>query len=214
MRNRKLNEHLPLLWIALIPVLNIFYGVLNNGERTVRYLDTRVDEWIPFIPFWIVPYLLWYPFILIMLVVFFKQNKEAYYRVLTALCLGLIGCYIMFYFFQTGINRPAIEQSDWAHWLVGLVYATDGTYNCFPSIHVLTSYLMIRGTSLCASIGTTLRWVIALLSWSIIVSTVFVKQHVVLDIPGAIVLAELTLLLAGWLVTHWSARKQSALTRS
>lgn len=187
---RKLADYKPLLWILAIPVLNIFYGVLNHGNTTVRSLMISWDNYIPFIPAFIIPYILWYPFILAMLVAYFLKNKTTYYRTLLTLCLGLIASYITFFFYQTTVGRPVITETGLTYWLVNLIYQTDGPYNCFPSIHVLTSYLMLKGLSECKWPALA-KWTIIIASWTITASTVFVKQHVVLDIAGAIVLVEI-----------------------
>ncbi|MNU82214.1 Undecaprenyl-diphosphatase BcrC [compost metagenome] len=201
MMNR-LADYKPLLWILVIPVLNVFYGILNNGNGHVSSLVTVMDEQIPFVPAFIVPYLLWYPFVLIMLIVLFVKNARVYYRTLLALGLGLIACYLIYYFFQTTITRPQASGNGILLQLVRLVYEADGAYNCFPSIHVLTSYLMLKGMSDCNNFSRASRKIILTASWSVTISTVFVKQHVLLDIIGAIVLAELVYLAVGrWLAT-------------
>ncbi len=196
----KLRTFAPLLWILCIPALNIFYGVLNHGGANIRSLMTAFDERIPLIPAFILPYLIWYPFIFFMLILLFVKKRRAYYRTLTALCLGLISCYIIFYLFQTTIARPQIADHGWFSWLIRLVYQMDGPYNCFPSIHVLTSYLVLKGSNDCSNLSRISRMLIGITSWSIMISTVFVKQHVVLDIAGAIVLAEILIFAVGkWL---------------
>lgn len=90
----KLKAHTPLLWMLIIPVLNLFYRPLNNGEGPVSNLMTDLDKLIPFVPAFIVPYLLWYPFIIIMLIILCVNNKRAYYQTLLTQCLGLISCYL------------------------------------------------------------------------------------------------------------------------
>ncbi|WP_366295665.1 phosphatase PAP2 family protein [Paenibacillus sp. AN1007] len=77
--------------------------------------------------------------------------------------------------------------------LVQFVYSTDQPYNCFPSIHVLTSYLMLRGGRV---FNPTIRVYIASISLLIIISTVLVKQHVAADILGGILVGELCFRLA------------------
>ncbi|WP_082926782.1 phosphatase PAP2 family protein [Paenibacillus tuaregi] len=197
----KLAGYKALLWILAIPVLNVFYGILNHGNGNVSSLWTSWDDRIPFVPIFIIPYLLWYPFVLMMLVALFMKKASAYYRTLIALCLGLLVSYATFYFFQTMITRPDASGTGVFLWLVRLVYGTDGAYNCFPSIHVLTSYLMLKGMSECRDqFSRASRFFIQLLSWSVTISTVFVKQHVLLDIIGGIVVAEITFFAAGkWL---------------
>ncbi|MBA9087174.1 membrane-associated phospholipid phosphatase [Fontibacillus solani] len=191
MMNAKLRAYTPLLWILVIPVLNLFYGPLNHGEGIVSSLMTDLDKQIPFVPVFIIPYLLWYPFIIIMLIAFFLSNKRAYYLILLTQCLGLISCYLVYALFQTTVSRPSILEYGILYKLVAFVYNTDQPFNCFPSIHVLTSYLMIRGVSLCPKLSKLFRVVVYTCSWSIICSTLFVKQHVLLDIAGAIALVEI-----------------------
>ncbi|MCQ6557528.1 phosphatase PAP2 family protein [Paenibacillus mendelii] len=186
----KIAGLLPLLWLLAIPVLNLFYTILNHGETNVRSLVTGLDERIPFVPAFIIPYVIWYPFIITMLIVLFLKNRRTYYRTLLTLCLGLITCYIIYYFYQTTVGRPIITENGPLYGLVKLIYATDRPYNCFPSIHVFTSYLMLKGMSDCANWSRTARLGSTVISWTIIVSTLFVKQHVWLDIVGGIVVAE------------------------
>ncbi|BBH21661.1 hypothetical protein Back11_30060 [Paenibacillus baekrokdamisoli] len=181
--------------------MNICYGLLNHGGSDVASLMTDLDKQIPFVPAFIVPYVIWYPFIFTILIVLFVKSRRAYYRTLLTLCLGLIGCYIIYYFFQTTVPRPVITSQGVFDSLVQFIYNTDGPYNCFPSIHVLTSYLMIKGLAACTGLSRTSQWLITLTSWSIILSTLFVKQHVLLDLIGAILLSELlTLVVDKWLL--------------
>ncbi|TXK84956.1 inositol phosphorylceramide synthase [Paenibacillus sp. N3.4] len=208
----KLRTFARLLWILIIPVLNIFYGVLNHGGANVRSLMTALDERIPLIPAFIIPYLIWYPFVFVMLIVLFTEKRRAYYRTLITLCLGLVSCYIIFHLFQTSIHRPQITDHGWLSLLIRLVYQMDGPYNCFPSIHALTSYLILRGSNECLNLSRVSRLLIGITSWSIIISTVFVKQHVVLDILGAIVLAELLIFAVGkWFPSLVEAKPSNVL---
>ncbi|MBT2289369.1 phosphatase PAP2 family protein [Paenibacillus albidus] len=189
--SRSFQTYLPLLWILVIPVLNIFYGILNGNHGQVSSLMTDLDAAIPFVPGFIIPYLIWYPFIIFMLVVFCIKDKSVYYRILFTQCISLIVCYMIYYLFQTTVPRPLIPGEGVLYRLVNFVYSTDNPYNCFPSIHVLTSYLMIKGAAVCPGLYARARLVVNLCAWSIICSTLFVKQHVLLDAAGAIALVEI-----------------------
>lgn len=189
--NSKVKTYLPLLWILVIPVLNIFYAVLNQAHMPVYSLMTDLDAQIPFVPMFIIPYLIWYPFIIIVLFMLCIRERSVYYRTLLTQCLGLVACYIIFYLFQTTVERPTAMGTGIFEGLVNLVYSTDNPYNCFPSIHVLTSYLMIKGAMACASYPNWERTAVKVCAWMIIASTLFVKQHVLLDIAGAIAVVEL-----------------------
>ncbi|OPH61261.1 hypothetical protein BC351_15080 [Paenibacillus ferrarius] len=188
-KSSKLDTYFPLLWLLAIPFLNIFYGLLNNGSGNVGNLMTDLDHLIPFIPVFIIPYLFWYPFIFGMFILLFLKDRIVYYRSLIALCAGLISCYLIYAAYQTTVPRPPIIDDGWLTGLVKLVYATDKPFNCFPSIHVLTSYIVLKASYRC-SFERKARTAIFIAAWSIIISTLFVKQHALLDIAGAVLLTE------------------------
>lgn len=100
---------LSLLWLAAVPILNIFYGVLNHPGNHVYSLATPLISMIPFVPAFIIPYVLWYPFITGALIALAFKDKRTYFQTLIALCSGLVISYIFFALFQTAIERPNIE---------------------------------------------------------------------------------------------------------
>ncbi|PYI56559.1 inositol phosphorylceramide synthase [Paenibacillus flagellatus] len=195
MRN-KLIAGLPLLWLLAIPVLNVWYGILNRGGPNVGSLMTDLDYAIPFVPAFIIPYVLWYPFILFMFFVFFARNRPVYYRSLAAVCAGLVVCYIVYATFQTTISRPIVEQDGPIFAIVRTIYATDAPFNCFPSIHVFTCHVILKGSYSCG-LKKSVQWTIFVIAWAIIASTVLVKQHALLDVAGAILLSELLCFVFG-----------------
>lgn len=87
--------------------------------------------------------------------------------------------------------RPEIVGDGLLDRLVAAVYRFDEPYNCFPSTHVLTSYFMILAFRSSPAFGRGIRNAVTLISVTIILSTLFVKQHVLMDAAGAIALAEL-----------------------
>ncbi|WFR64657.1 phosphatase PAP2 family protein [Paenibacillus amylolyticus] len=90
--------------------------------------------------------------------------------------------------------------------MVDYIYRNDQPYNCFPSIHVLTSYLILRGTRL---FGRAIWAMTSTFSILIIVSTVLVKQHVIVDIAGGILVGELSYQLVGSTIHSFSSRVKS-----
>ncbi|WP_409344721.1 phosphatase PAP2 family protein [Paenibacillus sp. MBLB4367] len=203
----KLSANKPLLWMLAIPVLNLFYGVLNHGNNGAGSLATDLDAMIPFIPAFAVPYLLWYPFVFGMMFVFFFKNRQNYYRTLLTLCAGLLVSYATYAVYQTTVPRAAITENGFFEGLVRFIYSTDQPYNCFPSIHVLTSYLMIKGVTASRNFGLLTRASVGFFSWAIIASTLLIKQHVIMDAVGAIVLVELLFPLFGLFTGAYAARK-------
>lgn len=197
---------LSLLWLTAVPVLNIFYGLLNRPGDHVYSLATSLDHMIPFVPSFIIPYVLWYPFITGALIALAFKDRRTYFQTLIALCSGLVISYIFFALFQTTIERPNIQnENGFLYTMVSYIYNHDQPYNCFPSIHVLSSYLILRGARV---FGRTIWEMTSTLSILIIVSTVLVKQHVVADIAGGILIGEYCFRLAGIALISLSSSKK------
>lgn len=178
-----------LLWISTLLISNIFYGLLNNSNRGINSLVLNIDRSTPFIKEFIIPYIIWYPFILVFLVYICLKDKTTYYKTLISLNIGLIICYIIFYFYQTTVLRPELVGSDIFTKLVKIIYAHDEPYNCFPSVHVITTYIVMKGVNF-ASKKKPVLILSNTIGILIILSTIFVKQHVILDVIASIVLGE------------------------
>ncbi|WNB91342.1 phosphatase PAP2 family protein [Bacillus sp. NEB1478] len=189
---RLIKENILALCLLLsIPLLSIIYGVLNNGERGARQLITAVDHKIPFIEIFVVPYLLWYAFIFLMFVYLCVFDRAIYYKTLLSFCIGMLTCYAVYFFFQTTVPRPDLNGDGIITGMVKYVYGADQPFNCFPSIHVLTSYLMILAIRHSKTWTIKKDFFVSTISFSIILSTLFLKQHVVLDAVAGILLGSL-----------------------
>lgn len=188
---KKLKDNLlPLSLMLLIPIINIPYVFLNNSSRGVHSLVTSIDTSVPFIKVFAVPYLIWYPFIVASLMYFCFYHRKTYYKVLSSMLAGMVTCFIFYYFFQTSVPRPDVTGNDVFSFLVRFVYDSDGQYNCFPSLHVLTSYLMIIGMRHANKKITKPGICIITTALLIILSTQFIKQHVIMDLIFAIMLSD------------------------
>ncbi len=188
----KLKPHiLPLLLMLSIPLLHTFYELLNNGDRGARSLITSFDQHIPFIEAFIIPYVFWYLFIFGMLFYFFIYDRSLYFKTLLSLTIGMVICYVIYYFFQTTVPRPAIEGSGVLTNVIRYIYSADEPFNCFPSIHVLSSYLMVIAIRYCKTKTPVRIFAVNIAGYLIILSTLFIKQHVVLDAFAGILLGNI-----------------------
>lgn len=166
-------------------------------ERTVtnRYHVMRVplDDKIPFCEYFIVPYMLWFAYVAVTVAYFFFTSKEEYYQLCTYLFSGMIISLIVCSFFHNGTNfRPEIDPDrNIFCWLVAKLYQADTCTNVFPSIHVYNSictYVAVKRSR----VLRRFRFLQAgsfILMLSICLSTVFLKQHSIIDGVGAAVMA-------------------------
>ncbi|MCY6959094.1 phosphatase PAP2 family protein [Clostridium brassicae] len=186
------NNIMPLSFMISIPILNIFYGLLNNESRGAYSLVCSIDRATPFLKAFVLPYLIWYPYIFLVMVYICFKNKKVYYKILFCLDIGFIISYVIFYFFQTTVARPYPVEQDIMTKLIGIVYSNDKPFNCFPSLHVLTTYFVMKGISKVES-NKKVTITVNIAGILIILSTLFIKQHVIMDVIFAIVLGGIIL---------------------
>lgn len=177
-----------LLALLVIPLLGGIYQMLNERSHKAVDFITPVDHAIPFVPIFIIPYILWYAYIFCYLVYFCFKDTKVYLKTLTLIVVGEMVCFVIYFFFQTTVSRPAVTGDDFLSTLVQWIYANDQPYNCFPSIHVLTTFTIMLA-SLHIKNKHILNHVLIHVGGSlIIISTLFVKQHVIFDMIGSMFL--------------------------
>jgi len=82
-----------------------------------------------------------------------------------------------------------ITGSDFFSNLVLNLYEADNPYNCFPSIHVLNSVLIALFTFESEKVHKLTKAICVIISVSIILSTMFIKQHYFADVVAGIIFA-------------------------
>lgn len=187
----------PLLYMLIFPVLGSIYAWVDKPGGKVYLLMTAWDYAIPFVKYFALPYSVWIFYIYACLLYFFKKDLRVYYRSLLTYTVCACICYCIYSVFQTTVPRPELVGHDVFTSLVRFLYHRDEPFNCFPSIHVFSSYMVFRMT---VSSGFRNKWnvtLIGVMSALIISSTLFIKQHAMLDGIAGITLVEgvLTMIL-------------------
>lgn len=168
-------------------------------ERTVtrgpqfHVVHCAADEMIPFIPLFIIPYLLWFAYVGAALVVLdYKDADEATHLGIFLAC-GMTICLMIFTFFPNGTDFRIIANPDngICSALTWLIQRIDPPTNVFPSIHVYNSMGVNDAIwrSRLFKNYPVIRWGSLILMVLICFSTVFLKQHSLLDVAGAMILA-------------------------
>lgn len=191
----KRNFTKDILYLSLmltLPALLFVYGMINNSNTKVYNLVTDIDRNTPFIKEFIIPYLFWYGFIYVVLIYIYFNDKSIYLKTLLACGICIVLSFLVYILFQTTVPRPVLSGNDFFTNLVKQVYKFDKPFNCFPSIHCMSSYLMISGVRRIDSKNKFFKILVYITSILIIISTLFVKQHVILDVIAGIMLGKLT----------------------
>lgn len=155
------------------------------------YIHCFIDDYIPFCEYFVIPYYYWFVFLIGMLLytlLFDTECFKRYMRYIIYTYTAAIAVYVIFPNAQE--LRPAEFERDnvFTH-IVGFLYGFDTNTNVCPSIHVLGS-LAVMLASFDTERFKTVGWkIFFILSAALIsVSTVFLKQHSVIDIAAALVL--------------------------
>ncbi|HPZ23006.1 MAG: phosphatase PAP2 family protein [Bacillota bacterium] len=195
-----------LILAAVYALLTALYPLFNHPRETTYCLSTALDEGIPFSGVWILPYVSWYLFLPgVVLLLGLKDKRQCALTLLTMIA-GQLLSYLTYSLFQTTVPRPAIPGTDLFSRLVQLIYSIDQPYNAFPSLHVLITYALMLGAARAEGLTKAARAAVWIMGGAIILSTVFVKQHVVADLLGGMVLAQVVHLL----LTHFLGPRLSA----
>lgn len=195
-----LRRHRKSVFLLLIYLsISLLYQWTNRPIGTVRILWTPLDDLIPFWPGFILIYHSWYPFIIAGMLMMFLRRESDFQRLILHLIIAQLMAILIFVLFQTEVIRADITGGDVFSRLVAWTYRIDQPYNGFPSIHVLTSLITAWyfAKTFFEKKGLAIFYVFY--SGLIILSTLFVKQHMVWDIPGALAVALLTYPISRWL---------------
>lgn len=181
----------------------VYVMIFNYLEHRVVFgyhvVHTVLDDYIPFCEYFIVPYLLWFPYMFLSVIyfIFWNDNKQEYYCLIKNLCMGMTIFLIVSFVYPNGhVLRPVtFEQDNIFISMVQWLYSKDTPTNILPSIHVFNSIAIYMGISTCRKLRNKklIRYTALLLTILIVLSTMFLKQHSVVDVClGA------TLSLAGY----------------
>lgn len=185
---------LPLILIGLVPFSNLFYWTLNGTQRGVYDLTTDLDRSLPLIKIFIIPYMTLWFFLAFCYVYLCFKNRKVYYRIMITLFFCYVVAFITYYIFQTTVARPIVTGDDVFSKLILFTYNSDAPNNCFPSIHVITAYLAVKGIN-ATNARKLIKFPVNIIGFLIIISTEFVKQHVIMDIFFAILICQAIFIL-------------------
>jgi hypothetical protein len=159
-------------------------------------LTTALDLAIPFSAPWIAVYYLAFISWPVSCVWILSESKARGYRFAAAYILNLLISAAIFLCFPCTMERPQVTGTDLFSLWVRFTYFMDNPVNLFPSLHVAFSYFCWRGTLGCRRIPLWYKWFNFVFLLLVCCSIIFVKQHVVWDIPPALAVGEATLQLA------------------
>ena len=182
----KYRHGIPLL-IYMVIYLSWFAWLEATNKKNYSIIHVTADDYIPFCEIFVVPYLLWFAYVSAVVLFLFFRNKQEFYRSCVFLFTGMTIFLIISTLWPNGHHLRLENIFTRA---VSALWQVDTPTNIWPSIHVYNSmgahFAVIRSAQLEKKKGIKLAS--GILAISIILSTMFIKQHSVFDVMTGIAL--------------------------
>ena len=166
----------------------IIQSLINVSEYN---LLTEVDKLIPFVPEFIWVYHSLFPAFILSFVGLFK-SKRLFFSAIAACIIASLALSLFYIFLPSFYPRPDLGTIDsLSLWLVEFTHNVDAANNTFPSGHVTFSVLLALylSKSYCTKKHPWLKWVYCIWALTISASTLFLKQHYIVDVFSGFVMA-------------------------
>ncbi len=177
-------------WGLFVPCyLALFIAVEHLITDNYWATQLPVDDCIPFCKYFILLYNAWAPLLMAMGLYLILKDPEGFRRYIWCLIFTYGVSTLFCVLVPNGQDlRPAVvEGNDFFAWAVRITYAADTNTNVFPSVHVVG--VMSALFAIYHTPGMR-RWYwragATLLGVVIVISTVLVKQHAVVDIAAGL----------------------------
>ena len=196
----------------------VSFMLMEKSDVKIHLIHSLADDRIPFCQYFIIPYVLWY-FFLIGTVIYFAlscPSKKEYYQYLGTLGIGMTLFLLISYIYPNGQNmRPDLTGDGIFISAIRFLYKIDTPTNIFPSMHVFNA------TASCVALfqnercrrNRTFTVAQIVLTVSIVLSTMFLKQHSVADVMTALILNILCYQLFYRIIPARQAKLEKILTR-
>lgn len=179
-------------WASMYGVCQIWF---NYCERTIEpkyYMVSRLDYHIPFIKWFVIPYLFWFVYMGVIFWYVGKESKKEFYKLCIYMFGGMCVCYTIYMVFPNGQNlRPVIVENDILSRMISNIYMTDTPTNVCPSIHVYNSIAVHMALRRCGMLDDKpgIKLISFICMVLICASTMFIKQHSIKDVMWGTILA-------------------------
>ena len=190
-------KHLKL--ILFWPIFGFFFVFVERFYPVKQYysMHCALDDLIPFCEWFLIPYLFWFVYLIGTLLYTLFYDTPSFSRLMKYIIITNTAAIVIYLLFPSCQELRPTEfprdnlLTDITRWF----YAFDTNTNVCPSIHVMSS-LAVMETAIHSDTIRSKGWKTAYVVIAVLIclSTVFLKQHSVLDVFAALPLC---------LIAHW-----------
>lgn len=177
-------------WVAYLVAYYLTENFIPFRKCTVMYC--KLDDLIPFCEWFVIPYVFWYLMIILTSLYFLLYSKEGFKSFMKFIIVTQIVAMLIYIVFPNRQDlRPLeFERQNILTRMVAGIYLVDTSTNVCPSLHVAYSVAMASAWLKEREVAKLFKWFVVIMTILICLSTVFLKQHSVID--GIVALAVCT----------------------
>ena len=185
------NEFKHLLYLLFWPLYGLMFFYVERLYPVKEYITvySRIDDFIPFCEWFLIPYLFWFVYLAGMLLYTALYDIDAFKKMMNFIIITYTVTIVIYLVFPTcqELRPTSFERDNLLTRIMTNYYQLDTNTNVCPSIHVIGS-LAVMFTSFHCKGTKTFGWKITFIITAILISisTVFLKQHSIIDIIAAI----------------------------
>lgn len=188
-------EHL--LYLLFWPAFGLAFWLLELwSNRNFHAIACALDDRIPFCEWFVIPYYLWFAYLVGMILYSLLWDVDAFrvYMRFTMLTYWFT-CLVYIVYPNCQELRPIVFERD--NWMIDVVrglYQFDTNTNVCPSLHVIGA-VAVSVAAWNSKRFSTVGWRIAFTVLTVLISlsTVFLKQHSILDVFAALAVCAVAL---------------------
>lgn len=194
------------------PIFVLLFSFVENDviPRDYYVVESNLDAMIPFCEYFLIPYMFWFIFLFAANVYTFFANVETFKKMLMYFIITYGITILIYFIFPTAqeLRPTSFQRDNFLTWFMQRFYEFDTNTNVCPSLHVIGSFAAMFGFWYTRPFNTTgWRIVLAIITLLITMSTVFLKQHSILDIPPALLICSVAYPFTFGNVRLWKRKK-------
>lgn len=187
--------------IVLTLITNaLLYFLIKLLPTTPHLITSRFN--FPLIKEFVYIYNSWYPFLILISFVIYKNDKNTWKKLIYSLLIGIILINITYILYPTIIERPLINVNNFTDLILDITYKLDTpALNCVPSAHCLFCFIYCYFTCITKNLKPYYKIIIILYFMLIILSTLLINQHLLIDVITAFIYTLISMLITTNLYT-------------
>ncbi len=191
LHNLTSTEYRHLLLLIFWPLFGILFSYVEKYYPVEHYTPVYsvIDDFIPFFEWFVIPYLFWFVYLAGMVIYTALYDIGAFRKMMLFVIITYTLTIVIYLIWPTcqELRPAAFERDNIFSRIMSDYYAYDTNTNVCPSLHVIGA-VAVQFTFLHLKGKKHIGWHIAFIITTILIclSTVFLKQHSIVDVFAAV----------------------------